>query len=103
MKLVCGIDEAGRGPVIGPLVIAGVVVNKEGLDKLKEIEVKDSKLLPHRKRIELSKKIKEIAESYDIIIIEPDEIDDAVDGNNELNLNWLEGIKSSEIINKLNP
>ncbi|MBS3150293.1 ribonuclease HII [Candidatus Woesearchaeota archaeon] len=103
MKLVCGIDEAGRGPVIGPLVIAGVAVNKDGLNKLKEIGVKDSKLLPHSKRIELSGKIKEIAESYEILIVEPKEIDDAVDGNNELNLNWLEGIKSAEIINKLNP
>jgi len=51
----------------------------------------------------LSGKIKEIAESYEILIVEPKEIDDAVDGNNELNLNWLEGIKSAEIINKLNP
>ena len=39
MKLVCGIDEAGRGPVIGPLVIAGVAVNKDGLNKLKEIDI----------------------------------------------------------------
>ncbi len=33
--LVCGVDDAGRGSVIGPLVIAGVLVNDKEIDKLK--------------------------------------------------------------------
>ena len=52
MTKVLGIDEAGRGPVIGPMIIAGVMVH-DG----KEAElgaVKDSKLLTHKKRIELN-------------------------------------------------
>lgn len=103
MKTICGIDEAGRGPVIGPLVISGVMMDEKDLDKLKKLGVKDSKLLAHKKRMELSKEIKKIAKGCHAIIIHPKEIDDAVEGNNNLNLNWLEALKSAEIINNLNP
>ncbi len=43
--LVAGVDEAGRGCVIGPLVVAGVAVKSENLQLLTELGVKDSKLL----------------------------------------------------------
>ena len=42
MTLVCGIDEAGRGPVIGPLVTAGIVIDSKDESKLIEMGVKDS-------------------------------------------------------------
>jgi len=42
---VCGVDDAGRGPVIGPLVIAGVIIEEEKLDRLNTLGVKDSKQL----------------------------------------------------------
>ena len=48
-------------------------------------------------------KLKKILKDYMIIQIKPSEIDEAIDGNNALNLNWLEGVKSAEIINKLKP
>ena len=38
---VCGIDEAGRGPVIGPMVMAGVLVGKDKAAELKKLGVKD--------------------------------------------------------------
>jgi ribonuclease HII len=97
---VLGIDEAGRGPVIGPLIIAGVMI-QDG----KEAElgaVKDSKLLTHKKRIELNHLIQSHSE-FKIIEISPKEIDEAVDGDNELNLNWLEAKHQAEIINHFNP
>ena len=98
---VLGIDEAGRGPVIGPLILAGVMI-EEGEEK--NIDgVKDSKLLQHKKRIELDKKIKANSK-YKIIEVSPQEIDKALDPENKsMNLNWLEAHKQAEIINSLNP
>ena len=100
---VCGIDEAGRGPVIGPLVIAGVVANEEQEKKLMELGVKDSKMLTPIQRERMFDKIKEIVERYEILAVLPKEIDDAVNGKDGLNLNWLEAVKSAEIVNKLKP
>lgn len=101
MVKVLGIDEAGRGPVIGPLILAGVMI-EEGEEK-KIDGVKDSKLLQHKKRIELDKKIK-LNSKYKIIEVSPKEIDSALDPQNKLmNLNWLEAHKQAEIINSLKP
>lgn len=96
--IVAGIDEAGRGPVVGALVIAGVSVKEENLEKLKNIGVKDSKLLTRKQREALFDKIENICEEVKIVIIPPSEIDRAILVEEELNLNWLEAIKSAEII-----
>jgi ribonuclease HII len=48
-----GIDEAGRGSVIGPLVVAGVMIDEELESELKSMGVKDSKMLTPEKREEL--------------------------------------------------
>lgn len=98
MKIL-GIDEAGRGPVIGPLIIAGVMIEEGEEDKING--VKDSKLLPHKRRIEFDKKIRENTE-FLIIEVPPKEIDEAL-ASDHLNLNWLEAHKQAEIINRLNP
>lgn len=100
--LICGIDEAGRGPVIGPLVMCGILIKEEDEEKLKKLGVKDSKLLTKQQRNDLYNKIIKIAKKYKIIIVNPEEIDRAVNGHNNLNLNWLEANKSAEIINTLN-
>ncbi len=101
MIKVLGIDEAGRGPVIGPMIIAGVMIH-DG----KEAElgaVRDSKLLTHKKRIELNHLIQEHSE-FKIIEVSPREIDEALDSKNKLmNLNWLEANKQAEIINEMKP
>ncbi|MDD5178237.1 MAG: ribonuclease HII [Candidatus Nanoarchaeia archaeon] len=99
--MILGIDEAGRGPVIGPLVIAGTMTDENDLEKLKELGVRDSKLVLPKKRAELFKKLKKITVSH-TIVINPKEIDEAVESAN-LNLNWLEAIKAAEIINIMNP
>lgn len=100
--LICGIDEAGRGPVIGPLVICGAMMEEKELVKLEQMKVKESKQLTFEQRGMFFGKLKKILK-YKAIIIEPKEIDEAVQGKDGLNLNWLEGLKSAEIINGLKP
>ncbi len=101
MVMLCGIDEAGRGPVIGPLVICGAVIKEGDEFKLKVIGIKDSKLLIPKKREELYNIIKDMVD-YRVLVIKPKEIDDALK-DEELNLNKLEAIKSAFIINELKP
>ncbi len=100
MALVCGIEEAGRGPVIGPLVMAGVVIDEKDEDKLVSMGVRDSKQLSPRQREALFDRIKETAKQFEIIIIYPKEIDDVLESE-DLNLNWLEAIKSAQLIESL--
>jgi len=100
--LICGIDEAGRGPLIGPMVMAGVMVDEEGIESLISIGVKDSKLLSRRKREYLFKKIVAIAKGYKIVVMQAKEIDAALDSE-DLNLNWLEAEGTAKIINTLKP
>jgi ribonuclease HII len=97
--IVCGIDEAGRGPIIGPMVIAGVSFKEGVLIKLTEIGVRDSKTLSPIKREELYQKIKDLAETYHIIKISPSEIDDAIFSG--LKLTKLEAKYIAEIIKKV--
>ena len=101
--LLCGIDDAGRGPVIGPLVMAGIVIGQEDEDKLVKIKVKDSKLLTPKQRSFLYGKIIKIVKAYKIVIIPPEEVDKAVQKDDGLNLNWLEANKSIDIIHELKP
>ena len=69
--LCIGIDEAGRGPIAGPLVVAGVVFPKDYDSK----EIYDSKKLSEKKREELFLRIKEDALYYDIQVVSIEDID----------------------------
>jgi len=102
MVLICGADESGRGPVIGPLVVCGVLIDDRDESKLKRIGVKDSKLLSAKKREELFPKIQKIAKDYKVIIVPVKQVDAAL-ASEEMNLNKLEAQKMAEIINSLNP
>ncbi len=57
-RYVAGIDEAGRGPLAGPVVAACVVFEKKNLNKWLKLGIKDSKKLSPKKRKELVKIIK---------------------------------------------
>ncbi len=62
--MIAGVDEAGRGSVIGPLVIALAEIPESKLSLLTEIGVKDSKLLKRNKRKEILEKVNNIAKFY---------------------------------------
>jgi ribonuclease HII len=70
---IAGVDEAGRGPCAGPLVVAAVIL--KDLDSADLTRVRDSKALTEKVREELFDVICQQAESYSIIEISPQEID----------------------------
>jgi len=71
---IAGVDEAGRGPCAGPLVIAAVILKDPTAPEL--AEVRDSKEVAESKREILFDVIMNIAESVSIIIVPPSEIDE---------------------------
>jgi len=104
LTLIAGIDDAGRGPVIGPLVVAGVLVHIHQIPHLKALGVKDSKALSPRRRRCLSKKIKDLVVNYTIVELSPKEIDEVVFRGQRLRkLNWLEAKAMAEAIHRLHP
>ena len=71
-KLVCGIDEAGRGPLAGPVVVAAVIMPEDSF-----IEgVNDSKKVSEKKREKLYDEITENAIAWSVGIIDQNEIDE---------------------------
>lgn len=102
--LICGVDDAGRGPVIGPLVIVGVLVDEHGLSNLVKIGVKDSKLLSSRERERLASEILKIVRECKIVKVPPQEIDEVVEKGKKLHrLNRLEARVMAGIIRELKP
>ncbi len=98
--LTLGIDDAGRGPVIGPMVLAGCLVDENAEKEFKKIGVKDSKQLTKKRRDFFEKIIKEKSEIFEVALVYPTEID--TKNYKGINLNDLEAIKAAEIINKIN-
>ena len=73
-KAICGMDEVGRGPLAGPVVVAAVVMPLEA-DKLID-GVDDSKKLTEKRREALYDKILAVAKAVSVIKVEPAEIDE---------------------------
>lgn len=71
---IAGVDEAGRGPCAGPLVVAAVIL--DDLTSPKLLQIRDSKELSESKRESLFTLIMEVATSVSIIEISPGEIDE---------------------------
>lgn len=101
-KTIVGLDEAGRGPVLGPLVMAALAVKEENIKQLEWMGVKDSKKLSAEVREDLFERIREVVEDFRIEVIEPDAIDLSVNDDNS-NLNWLEADTSARMISELDP
>ena len=99
--LTLGIDEAGRGPVIGPMVLAGCLLDEKKESKLKKLGVKDSKELTQKRREFLGEIIKNEAETFEIVVIQPKQINE-LEQRQGFTLNELEAEACAEIINKVN-
>jgi ribonuclease HII len=97
--LTLGIDDAGRGPVIGPMILSGIVLTHAQELLLKEEGVADSKILEHPFRVKLAKMIEKHNEGHFLVVLTAKEIDDSL--NSGTNLNTLEAKAMAQIINKL--
>ena len=70
--ILAGVDEAGRGPLAGPVVAAAVILDDDRPIK----GLKDSKLLSEVRRVALAKVIRQNAAAFAVALAEPSEIDD---------------------------
>ena len=97
---ILGIDEAGKGPVIGPMVLCGYLIDDSRLKTLSDIGVKDSKLLSNLQRRTILPKIKELSDDYMIKKLYPKDIDARYGKHN---LNVIEMEKMKELIELFEP
>lgn len=96
-EMICGVDEAGRGPVMGPMVVCGIAVESDSA--LRRMGVKDSKKLPPLKREELAAEIRKVA-NIEIVEVSADEIDGH---RKSMSLNELEARMFASVIERLGP
>jgi ribonuclease HII len=100
--ILAGVDEAGRGSVLGPLVVAGVSIDEANIPKLSELGVKDSKLLVPEKRRYLYREIRKLATGVVWDKVEPSSIDRVVFAGKKLfRLNYLEAQHMAHVLLKL--
>jgi ribonuclease HII len=95
-----GIDDAGRGPVIGPMIIAGCLLNSEDEKELRRLGVRDSKQLTPKRREFLADEIRKRAKTFEIVLTTPNEIESM--NEKGIKLNEVEAIKVAKVINKIN-
>jgi ribonuclease HII len=95
----CGGDEAGRGAILGPLVVSIVAVKSTSIHRLSEIGVRDSKLLPEKRRNQLYGEIMDIASEVQVGKIYPVEINQAM--KNHISLNELEAKHFAALYDKM--
>ena len=93
--MICGVDEAGRGPVLGPMVVAAVAMEDD--TPLRQMQVRDSKKLTPARREELAAKINECCR-VEFQVVDHNEIDAR---GTKMSLNELEAVVFASLIDRL--
>jgi ribonuclease HII len=99
-KLIAGVDEAGRGSVIGPLVVAGIGVKESKLPLIRGLKLRDSKTLSRTSRRQLYSKIVGVADYICVCVLSTNEIDESV---RLKGLNKLEAEAMAAVISDIQP
>ena len=99
MFYVGGVDEAGRGPVLGPMVMSIVAAREIDIQAFNKMGVKDSKMVPHLKRVKLARLIRNQC-PHITIKVPPSEIDQALRSETS-SLNELEAKTTARLIIRL--
>jgi len=100
VQLILGLDEAGKGSVIGPMVLAGCLIEKETENKIRSLGVRDSKTVAPKRRNFLEKEINKIIKESFLIVSTAKEIDES--RSKGIKLTEFEALGFAKIINKLN-
>lgn len=98
--MIAGIDEAGKGPVIGPTCIGGVKIEESRAHILKVLGVADSKKLTPKKREQLAAQIKKYADSFFILEVSPSQIDEL---RKIMSMNEIMVVCFSKVLEHLKP
>jgi len=97
MKLA-GIDEAGRGPVIGPMVVCAAVADETVIPRLRELGVRDSKKVSPKRREKLFDEITSLLDDFVILELWPEEIDSRTGTLNEFEVeNFIKALNSLKV------
>jgi len=97
---VGGVDEAGRGSLFGPIIVAGICMNTSQQKELRKIGIRDSKLLTPNQRRSLITRLVECSESLCVCKLSPSVVDQAVI---HTNLNLLEAEAMAVVIENILP
>jgi len=96
---IAGIDEAGKGPVVGPMVVAGVIVSEEHIASLERLGLRDSKALSPGRREFLAKEIRKVAK-YHILEVSAGQIDAL---REKMTMNEIMVISYAKVLKDLKP
>ncbi|AFV22626.1 ribonuclease HII [Methanolobus psychrophilus R15] len=97
---IAGIDEAGKGPVIGPMCVGGVLMEESRINALKNLGVADSKKLTPKKREMLALQIEKYALQVFVLEITPQQIDEL---RKLMTMNEIMVLAFSRVLEELHP
>lgn len=98
--MIAGMDEAGKGPVLGPMCVGGVLVDKGKLDALSRLGVRDSKKLTAKQRESVAGEIKKFVNKYYILEVSPAQIDEL---RKVMTMNEIMVVCYVKVLEKLKP
>ncbi len=99
MAKILGIDEAGRGPVIGSMFVGGFMIDSRKMDDLDDIGVRDSKKLSDSRREKMASKLRDLGGDF-LKEITADEIDQL---RSVMSLNQIEIQGFADVIERAQP
>ncbi|WP_292469545.1 ribonuclease HII [Methanolobus sp.] len=97
---IAGIDEAGKGPVIGPMCVGGVLLDESKTNTLKNLGVADSKKISRKKRPQLARQIEKYSEKVFVLEISAGQIDEL---RKLMSMNDIMVVAFSKVLGQLHP